>query len=502
MKAARPGSSFHWSASRGADSYSIDRISPLPGLDRVVDGLQGTTFIDEIDLTPGVSHAYTVTARNTSGSTNAQHNILVYPDFCDPSASPGPFTLTANEAICVDGEPGIPISWTASSGADDFYRYKVHSLTSHGGGGASVDTGGYSRVATAGVEEGQVNQVSMIASLSNNEDVRRMSSLEFIKVPFEVCGPQSLLPLIFSMDAAGITASSALFRASVRPNGSSSSAYFEWGPTASYGFTTPPVNIGESVVPRRPSAVITGLDCGAEYHYRSVATNAAGTSYGEDRSFVTDECDVEVSTTGVIDISKAEATLVLNVTAVDDATVWFEWGENATLGSQTQAINVGTTADLYITQRLRSLECESLYFYRAVAETSAHRAQGQVLDFYTGSCSEPNVPPSITVSVSGPNIYGSWYFTISASDPDDNALFRLSYSLGAECSEPVVFTPNLVEGLDTTFSWNPVSIPEGDYYVSQRLMMANSRDHRAQSLRSISRHQTHWFSLTHSRQVT
>ena len=67
--------------------------------------------------------------------------------------------------------------------------------------------------------------------------------------------------------------------------GEPADCYFEWGATAAYGMTTP-------VQLRIPSGgtfsqEITSLGEGREYHFRAVAFNSRGTSYGQDFSFVT-----------------------------------------------------------------------------------------------------------------------------------------------------------------------------------------------------------------------
>ena len=59
---------------------------------------------------------------------------------------------------------------------------------------------------------------------------------------------------------------------------------FEWGLTVAYGNTTPTESktTGQSF-----SQVIGGLLPGTVYHFRAVATNIFGTSYGADREFKT-----------------------------------------------------------------------------------------------------------------------------------------------------------------------------------------------------------------------
>jgi hypothetical protein len=72
----------------------------------------------------------------------------------------------------------------------------------------------------------------------------------------------------------------------VNAQGSVASYHFEYGPTTSYGSSTA---AGSAVgsVDEAVSAVITGLHPNTAYHYRLVATNAGGTSFGADQTFTT-----------------------------------------------------------------------------------------------------------------------------------------------------------------------------------------------------------------------
>lgn len=57
---------------------------------------------------------------------------------------------------------------------------------------------------------------------------------------------------------------------------------FEWGETIAYGNVTPTQSrtTGQSF-----AQTISGLDPGTTYHFRAIATNPQGTTYGDDRSF-------------------------------------------------------------------------------------------------------------------------------------------------------------------------------------------------------------------------
>jgi hypothetical protein len=87
--------------------------------------------------------------------------------------------------------------------------------------------------------------------------------------------------------ALHVLVTSAQLTAAVNPKGTSTSYYFQWGPTAAYGSQTPTVSVGNGVTNVKVGQAIVGLHPGAAYHFRVVATNIRGeTSIGRDRSFL------------------------------------------------------------------------------------------------------------------------------------------------------------------------------------------------------------------------
>jgi hypothetical protein len=63
-------------------------------------------------------------------------------------------------------------------------------------------------------------------------------------------------------------------------------AYFQYGTTTSYGHTTPMQSQTGNTY-RNIATNISGLATHTTYHFRIVATNSAGTKYGSDRTFST-----------------------------------------------------------------------------------------------------------------------------------------------------------------------------------------------------------------------
>jgi hypothetical protein len=86
-----------------------------------------------------------------------------------------------------------------------------------------------------------------------------------------------------------VTQESGVLTGAVNPNGGAvTDCYFEYGNTTVYGSSVPCSGLpgsGTQVV--EVSALVGGLFANATYHFRIVATNAGGTSYGADSVFST-----------------------------------------------------------------------------------------------------------------------------------------------------------------------------------------------------------------------
>jgi hypothetical protein len=92
-------------------------------------------------------------------------------------------------------------------------------------------------------------------------------------------------PTVTTGYARGTAATAEQVLGVVNPNGQATSYYFEYGTSPDYGSTTPKVNAGAGTVNRPAAAILAGLDSGTVYHYRVVAVNAGGTSFGDDQTF-------------------------------------------------------------------------------------------------------------------------------------------------------------------------------------------------------------------------
>ncbi|MFI5247260.1 MAG: FG-GAP-like repeat-containing protein, partial [Nitrospirales bacterium] len=89
-------------------------------------------------------------------------------------------------------------------------------------------------------------------------------------------------PTIVTSGSSAVASTSASLNGTVNPNGFSTTAYFQWGSTTSYGTNTPNQSVGSGTSGVGVTANLTGLTPGTTYHYRVVASNLGGTTNGPD----------------------------------------------------------------------------------------------------------------------------------------------------------------------------------------------------------------------------
>src|SRR5262249_4711057 len=142
----------------------------------------------------------------------------------------------------------------------------------------------------------------------------------------------------------GVTRTGATLNGSFTGNGEETKAFFEWGKTTKYGEATA-VQAFTGTGPQPVSADLTELlaytAASGSYHFRLVATNSSGTSYGDDvvlHTLTPDPPKVSGATTSAV--SETGATLVAQVNPEGAPTgVQFEYGRAANYGSTREVIN-------------------------------------------------------------------------------------------------------------------------------------------------------------------
>jgi hypothetical protein len=103
-------------------------------------------------------------------------------------------------------------------------------------------------------------------------------------------------PVVGTGGASGVNVNSVTLSGSVDPQGWETSYFFEYGSSVAYGARWPgiPVMLGGLTGSQPVVAFVQNLLPGTTYHYRLVATNPGGASYGPDEVFTTSEYPVSV----------------------------------------------------------------------------------------------------------------------------------------------------------------------------------------------------------------
>jgi hypothetical protein len=200
---------------------------------------------------------------------------------------------------------------------------------------------------------------------AENEDGKNFG-IDRVVVPAYVLRVQTL-------PATAISDHGVTLNASFDPDGLPTEYHFDYGVSSNYGLETETVEgIGGSGVTSVDTA-IDSLPSGKTFHYRVVATNADGTTFGADGT---------VTTASVPDISGVQATEVTESSALLQASVspsgyatkyLFEYGPTQEYGSviPVGGEDVGSgTARVEVSQRVEGLQSGQTIHFRVVAENA------------------------------------------------------------------------------------------------------------------------------------
>ncbi|HVF60949.1 MAG TPA: peptidoglycan DD-metalloendopeptidase family protein [Thermoanaerobaculia bacterium] len=119
----------------------------------------------------------------------------------------------------------------------------------------------------------------------------RGSSADEDRITITVTTSGLPVPTVTTLAATSVTQTSATFNASVHPQNSLTTFWFDYGPNTGVGLTTVTRTLAAATSPSAVSITQDGLSCGQQYFYRSRASNAGGSATpGNLISFATDAC--------------------------------------------------------------------------------------------------------------------------------------------------------------------------------------------------------------------
>jgi hypothetical protein len=168
---------------------------------------------------------------------------------------------------------------------------------------------------------------------------------------------------------------------------------------------------------------ITGLTAGKTYYVRAYATNSVGTSYGEQKTFITNSLNQPTVTTNAIsNITQTSATCGGNVTTDGGATVTargvcWSLSQNPTISNEHTSNGTGTGN---FTSNITGLTAGKTYYVRAYATNSVGTSYGEQKTFTTNSLNKPTVSTNAvsnitqTTATCGGNVTSDGGATVTA----------------------------------------------------------------------------------------
>ena len=316
------------------------------------------------------SHTFRVRASDAVGNVDQTPAERTFSVITPPVVTTSPATGVTSKAATLKGSAN-------PSGLETTYQFEYGTTTSLG-----TNVPATAKSIGAGIVVVQVSEpLSGLASgttyffrlSATNVD----GTIKGVTQTFTTVGA----PVVIMDSATNLTATSASLNGSVNPRGSATTYQFEYGPTTAYGSKAPATaasaGSGSSLVP--VSANLSNLSETVTYHYRLVAVNEAGTTYGPDWTFTTLTAPDVVTEAG----ETVDANSVIVEGSVDPngtATSYrVQYGTTAAYGQESAVgyEELGTSSgEAEIVEPLSALKPATTYHYRLVATSAAGTEQG------------------------------------------------------------------------------------------------------------------------------
>jgi DNA-binding beta-propeller fold protein YncE len=277
---------------------------------------------------------------------------------------------TVNATVDLNGGPNVT-SCTIQYGTDTTYGSSIPCTPSTPYSGTTSISANLTGLTTEGVYHYRVVLVTANGTKKATDQVY---------VPHAVAG-------LTTEPATEVERNSATLNGSYTGNGEDTHYLFEWGTTPLYGNKTavpPGADKGTGSGPQSLTFPLTGLTVETTYHYRVVATNSKGTSYGEDQSFKTLAAVEELTTEPASEVTATSATLNASYTGIgENVHYFFEWGLTASYGSTTAGDDRSGSGPQNLSFPISNLSVNTSYHYRVVASDASGTTFGADQNFRT-----------------------------------------------------------------------------------------------------------------------
>jgi hypothetical protein len=320
-------------------------------------------------LAQGTSYHYRVVATSSSGTSHGADGIFT------TLAAPGVVTSAASSvtvsSATLNGsvDPnGRATTWYFEYGTSTSYGSKTPAKSAGTGTGSAPVS-----AQVSGLTGGRTYHFRLVAT--SDAGTTNGADATFVT---------SSAPSAATDDATSIAPTSARLNGTVTPNGLSTTWYFQYGTSTSYGSKTSTKGAGSGTTAQKESAALTGLKVATVYHFRIVASNSGGTNVGSDHTFSTSVPPaVQTGAAQVVTVSGATVTGSVDPRG-RSTTWWFEFGTSTNYGSRTPSKSAGSRSGaLAVGASLAGLKAATTYHFRLVASSDAGRTSGADQTFAT-----------------------------------------------------------------------------------------------------------------------
>lgn len=253
----------------------------------------------------GGGAAFCTTNGGNAGSPGSDGSTA--DNYCNP-ASPGfgggAGTSTAGGAGGAGGASGTASGQSGSAGqggaggdgSTNIQTPGFEGMGGGGGGGGYFGGGGGGAGGTffsAGGSGGGGSSFTAADAITATPPAATTASAS-VKITYTKQPP----PVAITHKATGVKSTSATIHGSVNPKGLKTTYYFQYGTSKKYGKSTGKHSLKAGMTAKSVKAMLHGLKPGTTYHFRVLASNAAGKSDGKDMTFTTPKAKVKPAFTG------------------------------------------------------------------------------------------------------------------------------------------------------------------------------------------------------------
>ncbi len=349
-------------------------------------------------LSENTTHYFRTLAQNSHGITRGSVLSFTTDAQIQP---PGMVPLAQTDSATAIGQSTAQLNGSVNpEGAQTstWFEYgtsvslgSTFSLPAAGSGTNSVSE----NTSLSGLQANTVYYYRMVAQ--NQYGTAHGSILSFTTNATPIQPPAGSAPTAQTVSANDVAANSASLNGIVNPNNAQTSTWFEYGTSASLGWSTAFQSAGSSQTQYSFSAFLSSLQPNTTYYFRIDAQNQYGTTQGSILSFTTNGNPWQgggnngsaptAQTVSANDVAANSASLngIVNPNNAQTST-WFEYGTSASLGWSTAFQSAGSSQTQYsFSAFLSSLQPNTTYYFRIDAQNQYGTTQGSILSFTTGS---------------------------------------------------------------------------------------------------------------------